>query len=130
MAETFSIGAVARRTGIPVTTLRFYERELPGLFPIRKTSGGHRRYDGRDISRFETVRKLTAEGLALGELRQALSARAAGATSEDALDRLSQRLESGAAALADLLQRVERLETRLQELEGRPPRKGGWFGKK
>jgi len=130
MAETFSIGAVARRTGIPVTTLRFYERELPGLFPIRKTSGGHRRYDGRDISRFETVRKLTAEGLALGELRRALSARAAGATSEDALDRLSQRLESGAAALADLLQRVERLEARLQELEVRPPRKGGWFGKR
>jgi DNA-binding transcriptional MerR regulator len=40
-----SIGAVSKRTGIPVTTLRFYERELPRLFPIRKTAGGHRRYD-------------------------------------------------------------------------------------
>ena len=39
-----SISAVAARTGIPVSTLRFYERELPGLFHIRKTAGGHRRY--------------------------------------------------------------------------------------
>ncbi len=41
---TFSISAVSRRTDIPVSTLRFYERELPGLFHIRKTAGGHRRY--------------------------------------------------------------------------------------
>jgi hypothetical protein len=41
---SLSISAVSRRTGIPVSTLRFYERELPGLFHIRKTAGGHRRY--------------------------------------------------------------------------------------
>ena len=129
MAETISIGAVARRTGIPVTTLRFYERELPGLFPIRKTSGGHRRYDGRDVERFATVRKLTEEGLPLAELRRALRSQGDDESPAGALDRLSVRVEAESAAVADLLRRVERLEARLSELEGKSGRKG-WFGKR
>jgi hypothetical protein len=42
MADTphLTISALSRRTGIPVTTLRFYERELPGLFRVRTTPGG------------------------------------------------------------------------------------------
>ena len=56
---TLSISAVSKRTGIPVSTLRFYERELSSLFHIRKTAGGHRRYGEADVDRFVTVRRLT-----------------------------------------------------------------------
>jgi DNA-binding transcriptional MerR regulator len=124
-----SIGEVARRTGIPVTTLRFYERELPGLFPVRKTAGGHRRYEGRDISRFSTVRSLTEEGLPLSELRRAMMSRGENEALSEAIDRLAEAQEAGGQAVAALARRIEELEARLRDLEGRPPRKG-WFGKR
>jgi DNA-binding transcriptional MerR regulator len=122
-----SIGAVARRTGIPVTTLRFYERELPGLFPIRKTSGGHRRYGARDVSRFSTIRTLTEEGLPLSELRHALGSRGGYEVLREAIDRLAQAQEAGGRALEELTRRVEQLEARLAERSSRSSRKG-WFG--
>jgi DNA-binding transcriptional MerR regulator len=118
------IGEVARRTGIPVTTLRFYERELPGLFPIRKTSGGHRRYDGRDVSRFSTIRSLTEEGLPLAELRRALMSRGEQEAVREAVDRLAEAQEAGARAVESLARRVEDLEKRLAEVE---PRRKKWF---
>jgi DNA-binding transcriptional MerR regulator len=124
-----SIGEVARRTGIPVTTLRFYERELPGLFPVRKTAGGHRRYEGRDISRFSTVRSLTEEGLPLSELRRAMMSRGENEALSEAIDRLTEAQEVGGQAVEALARRIEELEARLRDLEGRPPRKG-WFGKR
>jgi DNA-binding transcriptional MerR regulator len=123
------IGEVARRTGIPVTTLRFYERELPGLFPVRKTAGGHRRYEGRDVSRFSTVRSLTEEGFPLSELRRATMSRGDNEALSEAIDRLTDAQDAGAQAFEDLARRIEALEARLRDLEERPPRKG-WFGKR
>lgn len=124
-----AIGEVSRRTGIPITTLRFYERELPALFPIRKTAGGHRRYDARDVSRFSTVRSLTGEGLALSELRRALMSRGDHEALREAIDLLGRKQEEGARAVESLARRVGDLEARLAELEGRPARKS-WFGKR
>ena len=128
-ASGISIGEVARRTGIPVTTLRFYERELPGLFPTHKTAGGHRRYDARGIARFSTVRSLTEEGLPLSELRRTLMSRGDHEALREAVDRLGQRQEEGARAVESLARRIGELEARLSALEGRPPRKG-WFGRR
>ena len=125
-----AIGEVAKRTGIPVTTLRFYERELPGLFPVRKTAGGHRRYEGRDVSRFATVRSLTEEGLPLSELRRAMMSRGENEALSEAIDRLTEAQETGARAVESLSRRIAELEARLRDLEDRPPRKGGWFGKR
>jgi len=128
-AARFSIGHVSRRTGIPVTTLRFYEKELPGLFPIRKTAGGHRRYDERDVQRFATVRSLAAEGVPLSELRRSLRGRGENEALAETVDRLTESLESGARTFEDLRRRVEALEARLQSLESRSSRPG-WFGKR
>jgi DNA-binding transcriptional MerR regulator len=122
-----SIGEVSRRTGIPVTTLRFYEKELPSLFPVRKTPGGHRRYEDREVSRFVTVRSLTEEGLPLSEVRRALMSRGENEALREALDRLRESQETAARAVEGLARRIEALEARLRDLESRPPRKG-WFG--
>jgi DNA-binding transcriptional MerR regulator len=128
MADRYSIGAVSRRTGIPVTTLRFYERELPRLFPIRKTSGGHRRYDNRDVSRFATLRALTAEGLPLAEVKRVLRTRGDDEGLAEAIERISERLEAGERAAQDLAHRVAALEARLAGRDEPPPRRG-WFRK-
>jgi DNA-binding transcriptional MerR regulator len=119
-----SISAVAERTGIPVSTLRFYERELPGLFHIRKTSGGHRRYGAGDVERFAAVRRLTeVEGLGLAEVRRALMSRGDSEALREEVERVRDAGAADAQALRDLLHRVEALESRIAALEAGPPRR-------
>lgn len=119
MTSGLSIAAVARRTGIPVTTLRFYEKELPGLFGVRKTRGGHRRYDEDAIARFAAVRRLTREGLPLRSVRRAVLARG------DSLDPEAPADE--ARAVRELAARLDTLEARIAMLEAASARRRGWF---
>jgi DNA-binding transcriptional MerR regulator len=119
-----SISAVAARTGIPVSTLRFYERELPGLFHIRKTSGGHRRYGEGDVERFAAVRRLTeAEGLGLGEVRRVLMSRGDAEALREEVERVRDAGAADGQALRDLAHRVDALEGRIATLEAAPPRR-------
>ncbi|GIG88840.1 MerR family transcriptional regulator [Plantactinospora endophytica] len=60
--DGLSPGAVARRLGIAVTTLRSWHRRY-GLGPSRHVPGQHRRYSPEDLARLDVMRRLTAEGL-------------------------------------------------------------------
>lgn len=120
-----SIAEVSRRTGISPSTLRFYEREMPGLFLIRKTRGGHRRYDDADIERFKTIRRLTdADALPLSEVRRVLSSRGDHEPLREEVTRLRAAQEEKGWTLADLARRVEALEKKLEKLGKRR-----WFGR-
>ena len=126
---TLSISAVAKRTGIPVSTLRFYERELAGLFHIRKTAGGHRRYGEADVDRFVAVRRLTeTEGLGLAEVRRAVLSRGENEALREQLERLVEAESAAAGAMEALARRVAELEHRVAALESGPPRKRRWLG--
>ena len=64
------IGEVSRRTGVPVATLRAWERRYELLRPTR-TTGGHRLYRDGDVARVEAMRALVADGwLAAAAARQ------------------------------------------------------------
>lgn len=76
--EGLSAGAVARRLGIAVTTLRTWHQRY-GLGPGGHAPGHHRRYDTDDLRRLETMRRLTAHGVPAAE-----AARIALATPADA----------------------------------------------
>ena len=122
---SLAISAVSRVTGIPVSTLRFCERELPGLFHIRKTAGGHRRYTEADVERFVTVRRLTeSEGLGLGEVRRVLSSRGDAEALRDEVERVRASGAADSLALRDLERRIERVEARLAALEAAPSKRG------
>ena len=124
-----SISAVSRRTGIPVSTLRFYERELSGLFHIRKTSGGHRRYSDEDVERFSTVRRLTeSEGLGLSEVRRAVLSRGQSEALREEVERLADALAASTAAVEALTRKLSELEGRVGALEAGPPRRRRWLG--
>ena len=126
---TLSISAVAKRTGIPVSTLRFYERELASLFHIRKTAGGHRRYGEADVDRFVTVRRLTeTEGLGLAEVRRAVLSRGENEALREEIERLVEAEAAAAGAMEALVRRIAELERRLAALESGPPRKRRWLG--
>lgn len=66
------IGSLARLTGIPVDTVRYYERE--GLLPpANRRPSGYRDYDATDVARLRFVRRAKALGFTLVEIRELLA---------------------------------------------------------
>ncbi len=129
-AQTFglTIAEVSRQTGIPVTTLRFYEKELAGLLPLRKTRGGHRRYRPEDVTRLAAVRRLTrSEGMKLADVRRVMTSRGDFEPIKDQLDRLREILSEESGRIDELIHRLSRLEERLTALGGSSPKRRGWF---
>jgi hypothetical protein len=61
-----SPGAVSRRLGIAVTTLRTWHQRY-GLGPSGHSAGTHRRYNPADLIRLETMQRLTSQGIPAAE---------------------------------------------------------------
>ncbi|MEV6634295.1 MerR family transcriptional regulator [Actinoplanes sp. NPDC051470] len=66
MDEALTAGAVARRLGVAVTTLRTWHQRY-GLGPSQHAPGQHRRYTSDDMDRLQVMRRLTAQGVAPAE---------------------------------------------------------------
>lgn len=60
-------GTAARLAGLPVTTLRVWERRY-GVVSAEKTDGGQRVYSHHDVSRLRLLRHLTHAGHAIGTI--------------------------------------------------------------
>ncbi|BCJ77124.1 transcriptional regulator [Catellatospora sp. IY07-71] len=82
--EGLSAGAVARRLGIAVTTLRTWHQRY-GLGPSAHDPGHHRRYDAADLRRLETMQRLTAQGVPAAE-----AARIARSATDDGIAELGE----------------------------------------
>ncbi len=67
MATTFSIGQVARRTGIRPSALRYYEDA--GILPAPPRVRGQRRYDANIVRRLDLLRFAQQAGFTLEEIR-------------------------------------------------------------
>ncbi|MCT2582542.1 MerR family transcriptional regulator [Actinophytocola gossypii] len=70
----FTIGELARRTGLTTRTIRFYSDE--GLLPpADRTYSGYRLYDAASLARLELLRTLRELGLGLDDAAEALAGR-------------------------------------------------------
>lgn len=69
--EQLTIGAVAERTGVAPSALRFYEAE--GLIHADRTPSGQRRYHREVLRRVAFIRVAQQVGLSLDEVRRALA---------------------------------------------------------
>lgn len=72
-ADTLGIGDLARRTGVPVRTIRFYCDE--GLLAPTRSAGGHRRFDMAAVERLILVRRMRGLGLGLTSISDVLAGR-------------------------------------------------------
>lgn len=63
-----SIGELARRTGVSVSALRFYEAR--GLLMASRNEGGHRRFDRSDIRRVSFVVITQRYGFTIDDIAQ------------------------------------------------------------
>lgn len=71
-SERITIGELARRSGVPVKTLRYYSDE--GLLPpSERTRSGYRMYGEEDALRLDLIRTLRDAGLGISAIKAVLS---------------------------------------------------------
>lgn len=111
------ISDVARRSGVPPKTLRYYE-EIGLLEAPARSASGYRDYDDTVFERLRFIRAAQALGLTLGEIRSIVALRERGeAPCGRVLELLRHRsadidgtIRELRALKADLNQLVERAE--------------------
>lgn len=118
-----AIGEVARRSGFTVKALRFYERGR--LLPSSgRSPGGYRLYTEADLHRLEFIRQAKALGLALGQIRELVSAareQSCAMTRPRLLRVLDERIRQTAQQIATLTRLKQELGRRRRALARRPP---------
>ncbi len=68
MAQGLTIGDLAKRTGLAVSAIRFYETH--GIVAPVRNAGGHRRYGRHDLRRLSFVMAAQKLGFPLAEIAQ------------------------------------------------------------
>jgi DNA-binding transcriptional MerR regulator len=107
-------GEMARRSNNTLRTVRFYEEE--GILrPVRRTDGGHRLFDRRELERLLLVSDMRAAGLSLDEIKQILEIKTHAANGGDAARRAKEVLTKRIAELREKLAVLQRLEEDLTE---------------
>jgi DNA-binding transcriptional MerR regulator len=105
------IGEVARRTGLSIHTLRFYERK--GLLPATSRSpANYREFTPRALERLGFIRQAQDLGFTLAEIREFLAA----GTSPGACDALRARGERKLREIDTEVRRLQVMKASLQEL--------------
>jgi MerR family transcriptional regulator, copper efflux regulator len=70
--ESIGIGTLAKRAGVAIDTVRYYERN--GLLtPRARLASGYRRYGELEVSRLRFIRRAQALGFTLKEVRELLA---------------------------------------------------------
>jgi MerR family mercuric resistance operon transcriptional regulator len=118
---TMTISKAAKRAGIGIETVRFYERR--GLIdqPLKPAAGGFRDYPPETVSRLRFIREAQELGFSLDEIAELLTLRA------DPKANCAQVQRRAEAKLAEVKRKVERLQgigTALERLIEACPGKG------
>ena len=93
-APSLRIGEVARRTGLPVKTIRYYCDE--GLLqPRARSESGYRLFDEENLAELTIIRSLRAIDVSIPELAKILEVRRAGVCNCSVLkDSIAAKMES------------------------------------
>lgn len=105
-----NIGQLARLAGVPIDTVRYYERQQLLPAPAR-SAAGYRRYEEGDVLRLNFIRRAKALGFTLEEIRDLLAISAA-------RDDMAQVKAAAAAKLVLLEERLAELQRVRDALRG------------
>ena len=119
-ASSLSIGAVAKRVGVAIDTIRYYERE--GLLPepLRRASG-YRSYGEGAVVQLRFIRRAKALGFTLEEIRDLL---ALSRDRQRGVKAVKQRAQQRLDAIDQRIAELQRVRDGLAELVERCPGHG------
>jgi len=99
--SNLGIGQLAKRAGVAIDTVRYYERNNL-LSPAGRLASGYRRYGEAELKRLRFIRRAKALGFTLEDIRSLLS------LSEQR--NVAKVKHAAEAKLADVEQRIEELQ--------------------
>ena len=103
------IGEIAKRSGIGIETIRYYEREGLLVEPERRPSG-YRQYDGSTVERLEYIRRAKDLGFTLAEIRELLEL---SFTAHAGCDHIRQRAEAKVADIEGKIRSLQQMKRSL-----------------
>lgn len=119
----YRISRLAERTGVPATTLRYYE--LEGLLPADRSPAGYRLYDESAVERLGFITTAKRLGLPLAEIAELLHVWETGACVQvktELRPRLQARLAEAEQRRADIAGVVTAVEAAVAHLDALPDR--------
>ncbi|MCI0332890.1 MAG: MerR family DNA-binding protein [Planctomycetes bacterium] len=116
-----TIGKVARRSGIGIETVRFYERQGLLTKPDR-TASGYRQFNEDVIARLQFIQRAKELGFTLNQIKELLSLRVDPDTS---CNNVKARAEAKIEDIADKIRTLQRMKKALIRLTQQCGKRGG-----
>ena len=115
-----SIAEAARRTGVSVHTLRYYERAGLVVTPVERTRSGRRRYQQEDLKWISICTKLRATGMPIRAIRHYAQLVSAGPGNEqERLALLRAHRADVTAKLAEIQEHLKLIDHKIDVYQGR-----------
>jgi DNA-binding transcriptional MerR regulator len=115
-----SIAEAARRTGVSVHTLRYYERAGLVITSVDRTDGGRRRYHQLDLDWITVCTRLRATGMPIRTIRRYAQLVSAGPGNEqERLALLEAHRADVTAKLAELQEHLKLIDHKIDVYRGR-----------
>ncbi|MHA6615730.1 MerR family transcriptional regulator [Pseudonocardia sp. DLS-67] len=115
-----TIAEAARRTGVSVHTLRYYERAGLVVTTVDRTASGRRRYRELDLAWIKVCTKLRATGMPIRGIRRYAQLVSAGSGNEqDRLALLEDHRAEVLARIAELHENLELIDRKIDVYRGR-----------
>lgn len=105
------IGPVAKKSGVPIKTIRYYE-ELGLLKAAGRTEGGYRLFDTDIFTRLSFIKRAQSLGLSLAEIKEFLEVHDQG---DLPCDQVRVKLQD---KVADIDRQIQQLQVLKLELNG------------
>lgn len=119
--KPLSIGEVAKRSGVGIETVRYYEREGLLSEPERKASG-YRQYDPEAVRLLKFIRRAKQLGFTLKEIKSLLTLRETkSATRADVREQAQAKLADIDEKIRDLSNMRSALQTLVDTCHGHGP---------
>lgn len=108
----FTIGSAARRAGVGIDTIRYYERE--GLLPPpQRRASGYRDYGDATIERLRFIRRAKDLGFTLEEIRELLTL---SSDRERGVRDVKRRAEARLAGIEERIRELQKVRRGLKQL--------------